>query len=104
MAARGEIRWPLLGSFLAAYGEDLMAADTAAPAQRRVRSGTSCHPLRDARQRHRLTAGRGGRRRTTYRTALSSPHGGHRVPEPVADGAGLAFQVVEEFVRPLGLI
>ncbi len=28
MAARGEIRWPLLGSFLAAYGEDLMAADT----------------------------------------------------------------------------
>jgi hypothetical protein len=28
MAIRGEIRWPLLGTFLAAYGEDLMAADT----------------------------------------------------------------------------
>jgi hypothetical protein len=27
MAIRGEIRWPLLGTFLAAYGEDLMAAD-----------------------------------------------------------------------------
>jgi hypothetical protein len=27
VAVSGEIRWPLLGTFLAAYGEDLMAAD-----------------------------------------------------------------------------
>jgi hypothetical protein len=29
VAVSGEIRWPLLAGFLAAYGEDLMAADTA---------------------------------------------------------------------------
>jgi hypothetical protein len=31
MTAAGELSWPPAGSFLAAYGEILTAADTAAP-------------------------------------------------------------------------